>query len=108
MKQDIVNRQNRPGPGFLGQAFLSQSSCDDLGVSLRRCLLQFNIRPWRISALGNPLLRLGLPRSIRQSRVAGGAWALAEKEPGVSPNGLGYGRRMGCERAMSTQPAITP
>ena len=30
------------------------------------------------------------------SRVA--PWALAEKGPGVSPNGLGYGRRMGCER----------
>ncbi len=69
-----------PGPGFLGQALpLSQPSCGDLGVSLRRSSLQFNIRPWRISALGNPLLRLGLPRSIRQSRVAGGALGARRK-----------------------------
>ena len=69
-----------PGPGFLGQALpLSQPSCGDLGVSLRRSSLQFNIRPWRISAPGNPLLRLGLPRSIRQSRVAGGALGARRK-----------------------------
>ena len=69
-----------PGPGFLGQALSpSQPSCGDLGVSLRRSSLQFNIRPWRISELGNPLLRLGLPRSIRQSMDAGGAFGARKK-----------------------------
>ena len=87
-----------PGPDFLGQALaLSQPSCGDLGVSFRRSSSQFNIRPWRISTLGNPLLRLGLPRSIRQSSVADGALGARKKRSGVSPNGLGSGRRMGCE-----------
>ena len=65
-------------------------------MSLRRSSLQFNIRPWRISALGNPLLRLGLPRSIRQSRVAGGALGARRKRAWGSPQRpRNYGRRMG-------------
>ena len=94
-----------PGPGFLGQALpLSQPSCGDLGVSFRRSSLQFNIRPWRISALGNPLLRLGLPRRNDSLCTRVAPAALAKKETGVRPNGLGFGRRMGwialCRRGL--------
>ena len=86
MSRTLSIGKTGPGPGFLSQALpLSQPSCGDLGVSLRRSSLQFNIRPWRISALGNPLLRLGLPRSIRQSRVAGGALGARRKRAWGSP-----------------------
>ena len=85
-------------PDFRGQALsLSQPSCGDLGVSLRRSSSQFNIRPWQPSLLGNPLLRLGLPRRSDSLSTRVAPAALAEKEAGVSPNGLGSGRRMGCE-----------
>lgn len=95
-----------PGPGFLGQALpLSQPSCGDLGVSLRRSSLQFNIRPWRISALGNPLLRLGLPRSIRQSRVAGGALGARRKRAWGSPQRPRIWPQDGMDRAMSARPS---
>ena len=95
-----------PGPGFLGQALpLSQPSCGDLGVSLRRSSLQFNIRPWRISALGNPLLRLGLPRSIRQSRVAGGALGARRKRAWGSPQRPRIRPQDGMDRAMSGRPS---
>ena len=94
-----------PGPDILGQALsLSQPSCGDLGVSFRRSSLQFNIRPWRISALGNPLLRLGLPRRNDSLCTRVAPAALAKKETGVRPNGLGFGRRMGwialCRRGL--------
>ena len=98
-----------PGPGFLGQALpLSQPSCGDLGVSLRRSSLQFNIRPWRISALGNPLLRLGLPRSIRQSRVAGGALGARRKRAWGSPQRPRIRPQDGMDRAMSGRPSRRP
>ena len=87
MSRTLSRGKVGPGPDILGQALsLSQPSCGDLGVSLRRSSLQFNIRPWRTSALGNPLLRLGLPRSKRQSRARG--WrlaALAKKRDWGSP-----------------------
>lgn len=89
-----------------GQALsLSQPSCGDLGVSFRRSSLQFNIRPWRISALGNPLLRLGLPRSIRQSVYAGGALGARRKRAWGSPQRPRIGPRDGMDRAMSGRPS---
>ena len=63
-----------PGPGFLGQALpLSQPSCGDLGVSLRRSSCS-EYPPVAHLCAAIRLLRLGLPWPIRQSRVAG--WRL--------------------------------
>ena len=94
-----------PGPGFLGRALPpSQPSCGDLGVSLRRSSLQFNIRPWRISALGNPLLRLGLPRPIRQSRVAGGALGARRKRARGQPQRPRVWPQGGMDRACTSRP----
>lgn len=47
------------------------------------------------NALGNPLLRLGLPRRFDSLWTRVAPWALAEKKTGVRPNGLGSDRRMG-------------
>ena len=106
MSRTLSIGKTGPGPGFLGQALpLSQPSCGDLGVSLRRSSLQFNIRPWRISALGNPLLRLGLPRSIRQSRVAGGALGARRKRAWGSPQRPRIRPQDGMDRAMPARPS---
>ena len=106
MSRTLSIGKTGPGPGFLSQALpLSQPSCGDLGVSLRRSSLQFNIRPWRISALGNPLLRLGLPRSIRQSRVAGGALGARRKRAWGSPQRPRIRPQDGMDRAMSGRPS---
>ena len=105
MRRTLSRGKVGPGPDILGQALsLSQPSCGDLGVSFRRSSLQFNIRPWRTSALGNPLLRLGLPRRNDSLCTRVAPAALAKKETGVRPNGLGFGRRMGwialCRRGL--------
>ena len=105
MSRTLSRGKVGPGPDILGQALsLSQPSCGDLGVSFRRSSLQFNIRPWRTSALGNPLLRLGLPRRNDSLCTRVAPAALAKKETGVRPNGLGFGRRMGwialCRRGL--------
>ena len=106
MSRTLSIGKTGPGPGFLSQALpLSQPSCGDLGVSLRRSSLQFNIRPWRISALDNPLLRLGLPRSIRQSRVAGGALGARRKRAWGSPQRPRIRPQDGMDRAMSGRPS---
>lgn len=85
-----------PGPGSPGQAFLylnppaATSAClSDARSS------QFNIRPWQPSLLGNPLLRLGLPRRFDNLLTRMAPSALAKNETGVRPNGLGSGRGMG-------------
>ena len=81
--------------------------CGDHGVSFRRSSLQFNIRPWRVSALGNPLLRLGLPRRLtvfwRGWRIA----ALAKRRTGIRPNGLGSNRRDGDGYDSAGRPAAS-
>ena len=79
-----------------GQApSLYQPVRGDLGVSSRRSSLQFNIRPWRASALGNPLLRLRLLRRTDSLRTRVAPWALAEKGPEVRLNGFGSNRFRG-------------
>ena len=80
-----------PGSG----PFSISPSCGDLGVSLRRSSSQFNIRPRRISALDNPLLRLGLPRRNDSLCTRVAPAALAKEKTGVRPNGLGSDHRMG-------------
>ncbi|MBS7406236.1 MAG: hypothetical protein KIG15_01130, partial [Coriobacteriales bacterium] len=54
--------------------------------------------------LGNPLLRLGLPRRFDSLRTRMAPSALAKKETGVRPNGLGSNRWMGwialCQRLL--------
>ena len=74
------------GPGPDGaRPFLYQPACGDLGVSFRRSSSRLISARGDSSPLGNPLLRLGLPRRSGQSVYAGGATALAEKETGVAP-----------------------
>ena len=97
MSRTLSRGKTGPDPDYFGVRPFPHINhpCGDHGVSFRRSSLQFNIRPWRVSALGNPLLRLGLPR---RSTVFWRGWriaALAKKKSGVSPNGLGSNRRDG-------------
>ena len=76
-----------PGPDFSGSGPFSISTLlRRLGVSFRRSFLQFNIRPWRISALGNLLAWLGL-LSVDLIGLRRGCAGRSQKEPGFGPNG---------------------
>lgn len=73
-----------PGPDFLGQALaLSQPSCGDLGVSLRRSSLQFNIRPWQ-SLAGQSVATAEAASSSRQPLCACGTLGARKKDPGFA------------------------
>ena len=91
-----------PGPSFWGQALsLSQPSRGDLGVSLRRSSLQFNIRPWQLPAAGQSVATAGATSSIRQSAHADGAFGARKKRDWGSPQRPRIEPLDGMDRAMS-------
>ena len=86
MSRTLSIGKTGPGPGFWVRPFLylnppaATSAC----LSDARLCSLISARGASLRS-GNPLLRLGLPRSIRQSRVAGGALGARRKRAWGSP-----------------------